>query len=58
LQEQLEAIPVSEDKPITIDFKDVLEFDATAGEMIVDMVSQNKRESEREREREKKERKN
>jgi len=39
LQEQLEAVPVSEEKPITIDFKEVVEFDATAGEMIVDMIT-------------------
>jgi len=39
LQEQLEILPVSEDKPIIIDFKHVLEFDATAGEMVVDMVT-------------------
>jgi len=39
LQEQLEVLPVSEEKPIVIDFKDVLEFDATAGEMVVDMVT-------------------
>lgn len=39
LQEQLEVVPLSEDKPIIIDFKEVLEFDATAGEMVVDMVT-------------------
>jgi carbonic anhydrase len=39
LQEQLETVPVSEEKPITIDFKEVVEFDATAGEMIVDMIT-------------------
>lgn len=39
LQEQLEVIPMSEEKPLIVDFKNVKEFDATAGEMIVDMVT-------------------
>lgn len=39
LQEQIEAVTMSEEKPITIDFKNVKEFDATAGEMIVDMIT-------------------
>lgn len=39
LQEQLEVIPINEEKPITLDFKNVVEFDATAGEMIVDVIT-------------------
>jgi carbonic anhydrase len=39
LQEQLQAVSVSSENPITINFRQVLEFDATAGEMIVDMIT-------------------
>lgn len=39
LQEQLEAIPISSENPIIINFREVAEFDATAGEMIVDMIT-------------------
>jgi len=39
LQEQLQVVPLNEEKPITIDFKNIKEFDATAGEMIVDMIT-------------------
>jgi len=39
LQAQLESISINESKPIVLDFRQVLEFDATAGEMIVDMIT-------------------
>jgi carbonic anhydrase len=39
LQAQLESISINEAKPIVLDFRQVLEFDATAGEMIVDMIT-------------------
>jgi carbonic anhydrase len=39
LQEQLEAVPINSESPVTINFRQVLEFDATAGEMIVDMIT-------------------
>jgi MFS superfamily sulfate permease-like transporter len=39
LQEQIESIPISSENPITINFRQCLEFDATAGEMIVDMIT-------------------
>jgi carbonic anhydrase len=39
LQEQLETVPISEKYPVKIDFYDVVSFDATAGEMIVDLIT-------------------
>jgi len=39
LQERLGSLPISEDYPITIDFSGVVSFDATAGEMVVDMIT-------------------
>lgn len=39
LQERLETILVSEEKPVVLDFNSVPAFDATAGEMIVDMIT-------------------
>jgi len=39
LQAQLETIPIREDLPLTLDFRSVFSFDATAGEMVVDMIT-------------------
>jgi len=39
LQEELEAYPIREDLPLTLDFSGIITLDATAGETIVDMIT-------------------
>jgi len=39
LQAQLESMPIDNSRPVVLDFSTVDDFDATAGEMIVDMIT-------------------